>query len=42
MSLLDSMKSNSCFELIPVGSQIVYYIDNTANERLHFLGKPWK
>lgn len=42
MSLIDSTKSNSCFESISVGSQIIHYIDNIANEILHFLGKSWR
>lgn len=42
MSLIDSTKSNSCFESISVGSQIIHYIDNIANEILHLLGKSWR
>lgn len=42
MYIIDSTYSNSCFEVIPVGSQIMYYIYNTSNKIPHFHGKWWK
>lgn len=42
MSLIDSRKSNSYFKSISVGSQIIHYIENIANEILHLLGRSWR
>lgn len=42
MHIIDSTHSNSCFEVIPVGSQIMYYIYNTSNKIPYFHGKWWK
>lgn len=42
MYVIDSTCCNSCFEAIPVGSQIMYYIYNDANKISHFHGKWWK
>lgn len=42
MHIIDSTYSNSCFEVIPVGSQIMYYIYNTSNKIPYFHGKWWK
>lgn len=42
MHIIDSTDSNSCFEVVPVGSQIMYYISNTSNKIPHFHGEWWK
>lgn len=42
MYIIDSTYFNSCFEAIPVGLQITYYIYNISNKISHFHGKWWK